>query len=131
MNPDQQSLFGHSFGGLFAIHTLYARPGAFHSIIAASPSLEWNEQGILKDERSFAARLAAGKIGKTSRLMLLIGDRDVDDDPEPAEALFRRLDRFSGEGLRVRIRRYDDETHISVPVRAVTDTLRFAFAISG
>lgn len=129
IDPDRQSLFGHSLGGIFALYALYARPQAFHSIVAASPSMEWNEQGILDDERDFTSRLTSGKIGKTSRLMVVVGDRDVDDDPEPARALADRLDKLSGLGLRVRFRRYQDEVHISVPARAVTDTLRFAFEI--
>lgn len=128
-DPDRQSLFGHSLGGLFALHALYERPQAFHSIVAASPSMEWNEQGMLADERAFGERLAAGRIGRTSRLMVVTGDRDTDDDPEPARALVDRLDRLSGYGLRVRLHRYPDEVHVSVPARSVTDVLRFAFEI--
>src|SRR3546814_4320516 len=73
IDPDRQSLFGHSFGGLFALHALYARPGAFQSIVAASPSLEWNVQDLLREESAFAARLADGNINRTSRLMLVAG----------------------------------------------------------
>src|SRR3546814_3643923 len=80
IDPDRQSLFGHSFGGLFALHALYARPGAFQSIVAASPSLEWNVQDLLREESAFAARLADGNINRTSRLMLVAGDQDRDDD---------------------------------------------------
>lgn len=129
IDPERHSLFGHSLGGLFALYALYERPQAFHSIVAASPSMEWNEQGILEDERAFTARLTSGKIGKTSRLMVVVGDRDTDDDPEPAGALVDRLDRLSGHGLRVRMRRYPDEVHVTVPARSVTDVLRFAFEI--
>ena len=128
-DPDRHSLFGHSLGGLFALYALYERPQAFHSIVAASPSMEWNEQGMLEDERVFTARLTSGKIGKTSRLMVVTGDQDIDDDPEPARALVDRLDRLSGHGLRVRLRQYPDEIHITVPARSVTDVLRFAFEI--
>ncbi|MCD9028212.1 prolyl oligopeptidase family serine peptidase [Luteimonas sp. BDR2-5] len=130
VDPDRHSLFGHSLGGLFALYALYERPGAFHSIVAASPSMEWNAQGILEDERAFTARLASGQVaGRTSRLMVIVGDRDTDDDPEPARALVERLDRLSGHGLRVRLRRYPEEIHVSVPARSVTDVLRFAFEI--
>src|SRR3546814_8599202 len=31
INPDRQALFGHSFGGLFALYALYPRPQAFRS----------------------------------------------------------------------------------------------------
>lgn len=128
-DPDRHSLFGHSLGGLFALYALYERPQAFHSIVAASPSMEWNEQGILDDERAFTERLGSGKVGKTSRLMVVVGDQDTDDDPEPARALVDRLDRLSGSGLRVRFLRYPEEVHVNVPARSVTDVLRFAFEI--
>jgi predicted alpha/beta superfamily hydrolase len=129
VDPDRHSLFGHSLGGLFALYALYERPEAFHSIVAASPSMEWNEQGMLEDERAFTDRLESGKVGRTSRLMVVVGDRDTDDDPEPARALVERLDRLSGLGLRVRLRRYPEEIHVTVPARSVTDVLRFAFEI--
>ena len=67
----------------------------------------------------------SGKVGKTSRLMVVVGGRDVDDDPYLAEAFVRRLDLLSGHGLRTRFLRYEAEGHMSVPARAVTDTLRF------
>jgi predicted alpha/beta superfamily hydrolase len=127
IDPQRQSLFGHSLGGLLAMYSLYSRPQAFHSIVAASPSLEWNEQGVLLEERDFTARLTSGKVGTTSRLLVVIGRRDVDDDPYLAEALVRRLDRLSGYGLRTRLVWYDEEGHMTVPARAVPDTLRFVF----
>lgn len=125
VDPDRQALFGHSLGGLLALHALYTRPQAFQSIVAASPSLEWNEQGELREERAFAERLASGKVGRTSRLMVVVGDRDTDDDPYMAEAFARRMDLLSVYGLRTRFRRYEGEGHMTVPARSVTDTLRF------
>ena len=127
IDPDRQSLFGHSLGGLLALHTLYTRPQAFQSIVAASPSLEWNEQGVLREEREFTSRLTSGKVGKTSRLLVVVGGRDTDDDPYMAEAFVHRMELLSGHGLRTRFRRYDEEGHMTVPARAVTDTLRFVF----
>lgn len=127
IDPDRQSLFGHSFGGLFALHALYARPGAFRSIVVASPSLGWNTQEMLREERDFAAGLRSGKTIRMSRVMVVVGAQDADDDPEPARALASRLDLLSGYGLNSRFVRYEDEIHITVPARAVTDTLRFVF----
>ncbi|MBL8271322.1 alpha/beta hydrolase [Steroidobacter sp.] len=124
---DRQSLFGHSLGGLFALHALFTRPQAFHSIVAASPSQEWNEQGVLDEEREFTARLTSGKVGKTSRLLVVVGGRDIDDDPYVGEAFTKRMELLSGYGLRTRFRRYEEEGHMTVPARAVTDTLRFVF----
>ena len=127
VNPERQSLFGHSFGGLFALYALYERPQAFQSIIAASPSMEWNAQSILDDERAFSARMTAAKVGSTSRLLLIAGDRDTAGDPESVRLLADRLQRLSGWGLRARLLRYPNETHGSVPAQSVNDVLRFAF----
>ena len=129
VNAERQSLFGHSLGGLLALHALYTRPQAFHSIIAASPSLEWNDQGVLADERVFTERMTSGKIGKTSRLMVVVGGRDIDDEPGPAIAFVKRMEALSGHGLRLRFRLYEEEGHMTVPVRAVPDTLRFVFEV--
>lgn len=127
IDPQRQSLFGHSLGGLLALHALYSRPQAFHSIVAASPSLEWNEQGILREEREFAARVTSGKVQQMSRLLVVVGGRDIDDDHYVGEAFARRMEPLSGYGLRSRFRRYENEGHMTVPARAVTDALRFVF----
>jgi predicted alpha/beta superfamily hydrolase len=129
INPDRQALFGHSLGGLFAIHTLFTRPEAFHAIVAASPSLFWHEQEMLQQERDFVARLEAGKIPKVSRLMVVAGElEETALERWDSEAFARRMEPLSAWGLRTRSAIYAGEGHITVPSRAVTDTLRFAFA---
>ncbi|MDO4699370.1 MAG: alpha/beta hydrolase-fold protein [Moraxella sp.] len=49
INPNQQSLFGHSFGGLFVLYTLFNHPQSFQNYLAASPSLWWNQGRIADD----------------------------------------------------------------------------------
>lgn len=46
-------LAGHSFGGLFAVHTLVTRPELFNSYIAVSPSLQWGDGATLKRAEEF------------------------------------------------------------------------------
>lgn len=55
-------LIGHSFGGLFAVHALLTRPGLFNAHIAASPSLQWdNNLMATKAKPMFAkGQLASG-----------------------------------------------------------------------
>lgn len=52
INHARQGIFGHSFGGLFVLHSLAAKPDAFSIRVAASPSI-WFEDGLIK------SRLAA------------------------------------------------------------------------
>ncbi|WP_052507834.1 alpha/beta hydrolase [Sphingomonas hengshuiensis] len=129
--PERKSLFGHSFGGLFALHMLYTRPTAFEAIIAASPSIWWGDQSLLTEERAFAVRLASGKVaGRVSRLLLLTGERDdAATITWDSEALLQRLQPLSAYGLRTRFAKFEGETHITVPYRAITPTLRFALGV--
>lgn len=128
-NPDRVSLFGHSLGGLFALHALYTRPGAFHAIIAASPSIFWHEAMTLKEERDFVGRLQAGRVPKVSRLLVVAGDREEAIlERWDAEDFVRRMAPLSAYGLRTRSEIFAGEGHMTVPVRAVPETLRFAFA---
>lgn len=126
INPQRQALFGHSLGGLFAAHTLFTRPAAFHAIVAASPSLFWNEQDIRREERDFIAGLQSGRTTKVSRLMVVAGANDETAlerwDPED---FARRMEPLSAYGLRARSEIYAGEGHITVPSRSVTETLRF------
>jgi len=44
---------GHSFGGLFALHTLMTRPEVFNAYIAVSPTFPWDEGLPLKEAEAF------------------------------------------------------------------------------
>ncbi len=48
MNPKQHTLFGFSYGGLFALHTLSTQPQHFQRYWAASPSLWFGDHQTLK-----------------------------------------------------------------------------------
>ncbi|MDF7676721.1 alpha/beta hydrolase-fold protein [Neisseriaceae bacterium ESL0693] len=49
INPSQQTLYGHSYGGLFVLYTLFHQPQLFQHYVAADPSL-WEQQGIILEE---------------------------------------------------------------------------------
>lgn len=46
-------LAGHSFGGLFAIHAMLSKPDLFYGYIAASPSLQWDADVMVKRLETF------------------------------------------------------------------------------
>jgi predicted alpha/beta superfamily hydrolase len=52
----RQGIWGHSYGGLFVLHTLFAHPDDFQRYIAASPSLQWQDGWILREAEAFVAR---------------------------------------------------------------------------
>ncbi|KAF7595196.1 hypothetical protein BBP40_006940 [Aspergillus hancockii] len=53
LSCSREALFGHSYGGLFALHALFTRPHSFDCYIASSPSIWWNSRCILHEAKSF------------------------------------------------------------------------------
>lgn len=46
-----RSLIGHSYGGLFGIYTLINKPKLFANYISIDPSLDWDDQKLLKQAK--------------------------------------------------------------------------------
>ena len=44
---------GHSLGGLFGTYALVTRPDLFNAVIAASPTLTWDDELVVKRARAF------------------------------------------------------------------------------
>lgn len=64
VDPHRRILFGHSLGGLFALHALFTAPQSFDVYIAASPHVRFSDSAVIKeadalkiDERMLGARL--------------------------------------------------------------------------
>ncbi|TXI02565.1 MAG: alpha/beta hydrolase [Rhizobium sp.] len=53
VDRSRQTLFGHSFGGLFVLYTLFKRPKAFQRLVSASPAIYWEDAVILSLENEF------------------------------------------------------------------------------
>lgn len=50
-----RTLLGFSFGGLFALYTLFHRPQAFRRYLIVSPSIWWDDRIALDHEHAWAA----------------------------------------------------------------------------
>jgi predicted alpha/beta superfamily hydrolase len=61
----REALYGHSYGGLFALHALFTRSNAFDCYIASSPSIWWNSRCILHEAEKFLKTQAALQLPKT------------------------------------------------------------------
>ncbi|WP_439598483.1 alpha/beta hydrolase [Falsiroseomonas sp.] len=142
VDPARQAIFGHSFGGLFALHALFTRPQAFADWIAISPTIYWEDAALLATERRFAAlppeargrprlfmavgeyetRLAPFQIGRPDaarRQAALDQGRHLAHAQEMAARL-RPL------GLAVEVTELPGETHMSLLPVAINLALRFA-----
>ncbi|MFT0849186.1 alpha/beta hydrolase-fold protein [Achromobacter sp. F4_2707] len=80
-------LWGHSYGGLFALHVLFTQPDAFDAYIVADPSVWWHNGELLREWEAFDTALAANK-----RIDILIGTkpRPTDRPPAPDAGMIQR-----------------------------------------
>lgn len=128
IDPDHEALFGHSFGGMFALYTLYTRPGLFDHYIAASPTLWWAKRYLLPSEQAFVARIERGEIDlRQTSLLLAVGDQEPAQEVQDVIALDRRLAALSGRGFRSALIVERNEDHMSLPPSIVTQVLRDVF----
>jgi hypothetical protein len=142
IDPARQAIFGHSFGGLFVLHALFAAPRAFTSWIAISPTIYWEDAAILGAERRFAA-LPPEARGRP-RLLIGAGEYEARLAPfqEGAPDAARRLEalrrgrhieyaremaaRLAALGLTTEVEAFGAETHMSLLPPAVNRAIRFA-----
>ncbi len=144
VNPKRQALFGHSYGGLFTLYTLFTHPDAFQRYIAASPSIWWNQCHILRARDQFLAHARPVESGAAGgpRLLVTVGDQEQTPLPHHLQA---------GRGDLLRTRRMVDnakdlattlsraevsceflcfpaENHGTARVPALNQAVRWAFA---
>ncbi|MCF7766528.1 alpha/beta hydrolase [Achromobacter pulmonis] len=83
IDPEREYLWGHSYGGLFALHVLFTQPQAFSRYIVGDPSAWWHDGALIQEWRRFDARKAAGK-----RVAILVGTKPRDPSrPTPGGAV--------------------------------------------
>ncbi len=64
---------GHSLGGLLGIHALLSRPALFQAVVAASPSLVWDDALLLREARALKA--GTGRVPRG--LYVTLGEREA------------------------------------------------------
>lgn len=115
------SLYGHSYGGLFSMYTFLMEPELFETCYATDPSFWWNND--------FAIKLAAEKLGsmKTERHLWIAG----------IESTYKnmgigRMDSVlklkAPENVYWKIGLFPNESHNSVRFKAIYDGLKFSYA---
>lgn len=147
IDPTRQVLFGHSFGGLFTLYTLFHRPHAFQAYIAGSPSIWFGERVILSAERRLADTL--GDSDEEVRVMIAVGALEQTVSPreraspgsasraawveknrmvDNAREMAARLEQLAPRGLHLAYEEFPGENHVSVIPALISRALRFALA---
>jgi predicted alpha/beta superfamily hydrolase len=114
-------LSGHSLGGLMAVYCLAHHPDYFNAYIAVSPSLQWDNNVILKQLEDKPATKLFNKL-------LFFSDANEDLAFHQNQLkLDSLLLKKAGSGITYKRMFYPEETHISEPVKAFYDGIRFIY----
>lgn len=123
IDRSRQALFGHSLGGWFALHVLFTRPEAFHSYIAGSPSVWWNDKSLLARMPELGERMQRGEID--AELMIAVGSEEKQLMVENAEQVYTLLKSYAGHEMRLAFELFEGEGHVSVVHTLISRFLRF------
>ena len=137
-----RTLIGHSYAGLFTINMLINHKHVFENYIAIDPSIEWDDQSLLKEAKqkltsenykgkSLFVSLAAEQLHMWNEDITL--DNIMDDSSE--FTLFARsIIDFSTfaksqkqSGLNFSWKVYNEDLHGTVPLPSIRDGLVFLF----
>ena len=127
VDPSRRTLWGHSFGGLFTLYALLARPGSFARYAAISPSIWWDE-GLIR-------RIAQAAAPASLPLLVALGDREKrsgsegppPDGPAPATMDFIR-DLAAHPGHKAQVHVLKGHVHIQTLAGSFPLALPFALA---
>ena len=149
IDPRRTSLFGHSFGGLFALYVLFTQPELFRNYFAVSPTIYWEDATLRPLEDAFFARpldargirlhLSAGAFegdrlapfykGRADEVERQAHQRKI-ATIDLTRALAERVAAQGTNGLRGSFEIFAGENHMSVPTVAVGRAVQIAFSLS-
>jgi predicted alpha/beta superfamily hydrolase len=115
-------IVGHSLGGLFAVHALFARPELFQAGIVSSPSLWWDDFWVLREVEDVLSKRKAFK--KT--LFFSLGNEKGNMDTGFTR-LQKIVDTYKPKDFVVRSAHYLDEEHTSTELVTHYAALRLIF----
>lgn len=126
VDPQDRTLLGYSFGGLFGLHTLLTQPDSFQRYVLCSPDLEWDSRVIFATECACAAE----RTDLPVRLFLTAGSLEERVIEPTVSSLYRMaalLKNRNYPGLALTLVLFEGETHSSIVSASVARGLRSVF----
>lgn len=137
-----RTLIGHSYAGLFTLNILVNHKHLFQNYIAIDPSLDWDDQKLLKEAKAkLSTESYEGKSLFVSlaaeQLHIMNEDITIDnimDDSSEFTLFARSIIEFSNfaksqkqNGLNFSWKVYNEDLHGTVPLPSIRDGLIFLF----
>jgi predicted alpha/beta superfamily hydrolase len=118
----ENTLFGHSFGGLFVAYALLQEPTLFQSYIAADPSFWWDNDTMLG---TVASKLPSLTV--PNRILYVTGREGVGMKDMRIPQIDSVLKKFAPATLTWKLMAYPDESHGTVRLKSAYDGLKFSY----
>ncbi len=117
----ENSLFGHSLGGVFTMYALIKEPGLFANYYCSDPAFPWNNRRIIT--------MTAETFKNTAELNKTLWINGVEETYRNVGIgkMDSVLKAMAPEGLRWKISIYPNETHMSVRLKGIYDGLKYTF----
>ncbi|AZQ64607.1 esterase [Flammeovirga pectinis] len=136
-----RTLIGHSYGGLFTISTLINQPNLFANYLAIDPSLDWDNQKLLKEaEERLATQNYKNKalfISLSRQLHMQNSEITIDNVMQDttdytlfprSNIAFSKLARENAKnGLLFEWKFYPNDLHGTIPFPSIMDGLKSFF----
>lgn len=116
------TIWGHSLGGLFVVNAMLMQPNTFKSYIAVDPSLWWDNNYI---QKIAAFKLSAWK--DPAITLFMSGREGKEGATMKIDAMDIILKKNAPAGLTWKSIRYPEETHSSVRFKSTYDGLKFSY----
>jgi predicted alpha/beta superfamily hydrolase len=123
-DPEKRVLAGVSFGGLFALYTLFEQPELFSGYVAMAPAIRWDDNWITRREREFHKTHPA----LPARLWLSVGSDDEPPRVKAALSFFQQIEASQYQDLKLRTRVVEGERHAGMKTESYNRGLRFVLA---
>jgi predicted alpha/beta superfamily hydrolase len=115
------SLYGHSYGGVFVLYALLSEPQLFESYFATDPPFRFNDDYLIK--------MAAKKLENLppNRILWLAGN-DLTFKGQGIDRLDSVLRAKAPASLHWKMVTFPNETHNSVRLKAMYDGIKFSYS---
>lgn len=127
INTYNQSLVGHSFGGLFGLYVLMNHPNSFDRFVIASPSLWWDNEVMMKFERLYAKKYT----DLDKQLYISVASEEMksgeQDIINSTQRFVDQLKRRNYANLKMKFQLFEGENHLSTLGLAIHKGLQFVF----
>ncbi|WP_088230037.1 alpha/beta hydrolase [Bacillus cereus] len=123
IDKGKQTLFGHSLGGLFALHILFTNIKAFQNYFISSPSIWWNNESVLEKEENLINELNNAQF--ETGVFLTVGSLEREHMVVGANELSERLLQVNHANFKFKFYEAEGENHASVVPTSLSKGLRF------